>query len=394
MRADSVLRAHWPLCVLTGALVLAASVTTTAQEKRTDVLAEEQREKAGALTPWGPGRVESAVIKLKQDLIDSPSGLYPTFDSVYSGGGFTLGAGYRQYYTPTTFWNVKGMYSIKGYNLIEGSTTSQGWLGGRLDWTAYGGRRDATEVQYYGLGNDTVGGDVPTFRMTQLYVGVSTEYRPARWLRATGGAAYESYEDEPEELTSFAPGASANPDFLHLSGGLAYDSRRSPGYTRTGGLYGATLHAYLDQDDGAYSFQRLDLDAVQHFPVRRETWVISLRGRVQTTFGEDDVPYFLMPSVGGGHSLRGYSSFRWREPHTLLTSAEWRWFPNLEGIDMALFADAGKVAPELDGLDFKDMHTNYGIGFRLHGVAATPLRLDFARGSEGWHLNFAGSAAF
>jgi hypothetical protein len=383
------------LYVIACVLLVVGSANARAQGNRADVLAEQQKEKAGQLTPWVPGRIESAVIKLKQDLIDSPNGLYPTFDSVYSGGGFTLGAGYRRYYTPTTFWNVTGMYSFKGYSLMEGSTTSQGWLGGRLDWTGYGGRRDATEVQYFGLGNDTAGGDVPRFRMTQLYIGASTEYRPARWLRATGAATYESYEDEPEELTSFAPGAGANPDFLHLQGGLAYDSRRSPGYTRTGGMYGASLHAYIDQDDGAYSFQRLDLDAVHHIPVHRETWVVSLRGRVQTTLSdEDDVPYFLMPSVGGGHSLRAYSSFRFRDRHTLLTSAEWRWFPNLEGIDMALFADAGKVAPELDGLDFKDMHTNWGVGFRVHGLVSTPLRIDLARGAEGWHLNFAGSAAF
>jgi len=30
----------------------------------------------------------------------------------------------------------------------------------------------------------------------------------------------------------------------------------------------------------------------------------------------------------------------------------------------------------------------------MHGLLSTPLRVDFARGSEGWHLNFAGSAAF
>jgi len=106
MRALSRITARWPLGALSGALVLAASVTASAQENRADVVADEQRQKAGTLTPWTPGRVESMVIKLKQDLIDSPSGVYPTFDSVYSGGGFTLGAGYRQYYTPTTFWNV------------------------------------------------------------------------------------------------------------------------------------------------------------------------------------------------------------------------------------------------------------------------------------------------
>ena len=55
------------------------------------------------------------------------------------------------------------------------------------------------------------------------------------------------------------------------------------------------------------------------------------------------VPYFLLPSLGSGSTLRGYSSWRFRDRHSLLMSGEFRWIPNRLGLDMAMFYDTGKV---------------------------------------------------
>jgi len=51
------------------------------------------------------------------------SRLYPYFDSVYSGGGFTLGAGYRRYVGDYAFTEVRGLYSFKNYK-----SSSSEWL--------------------------------------------------------------------------------------------------------------------------------------------------------------------------------------------------------------------------------------------------------------------------
>jgi outer membrane translocation and assembly module TamA len=116
---------------------------------------------------------------------------------------------------------------------------------------------------------------------------------------------------------------------------------------------------------------------------------------VETTLDDADVvPYFLLPSLGGGSTLRGYESWRFRDRHSLLMSAEWRWIPNLLAFDAALFYDAGKVTSSRNNLDFHGLKTNVGIGFRFHAPTATPLRIEVARGSEGLRLVFAGGAAF
>jgi outer membrane translocation and assembly module TamA len=106
------------------------------------------------------------------------------------------------------------------------------------------------------------------------------------------------------------------------------------------------------------------------------------------------VPYFLMPSLGGGSVLRGYSTGRFRDRHALITSAEWRWFPNRTAFDMAFFFDAGTVASRRADLWSERMQTDWGIGGRFHGPAQTPLRVEIAHGSDGWKLVLSGKPAF
>jgi outer membrane translocation and assembly module TamA len=78
----------------------------------------------------------------------------------------------------------------------------------------------------------------------------------------------------------------------------------------------------------------------------------------------------------------------------MLYSGEWRWFPNRFAMDMALFVDAGMVAPRFRDLKFTRMKYDYGVGVRLHGPAVTTLRIDAAHSDEGFHLVFAMSAPF
>src|SRR3954470_6644235 len=149
--------------------VLAAGTTVAAaQESRAAIIAAQQAEKAANLTPYVPGAAERTIVTLKRELLLDPNGLYPLFASVYSGGGFTLGAGYRRYYGDRTHADLKGMYSIKGYKLFEVSTDSWGHAQRRLDLHARAGWRDATQVAFHGVGMDTPA-DSSNYRMQQAY---------------------------------------------------------------------------------------------------------------------------------------------------------------------------------------------------------------------------------
>ena len=381
----------------------APSVPPGGEGTRFAAIAAEQARRAEEARPHVPSTAERWATAIRREFLTEPSGLYPYFGSVYSGGGFTLGAGYRQFYGDRSHWDVKGLYSATNYKLLEVSTDSWAHSSGRVDAHARFGWRDATQVAYYGLGMTTPN-ESAQFRMKQAYVASDMQIRPGGFTVFGLGATYDDYRLEPgagsrpsiEEMFTpdTAPGLGDSPTYVHgsFSGGI--DWRPAAGYARRGGLYQVTYHSYNDLDD-TYSFDRVDGEIVQHLPILRETWVVSLHGLVQTTLDDDDVvPFFLMPSLGSGSTLRAYPSWRFRDRHSLLLSGELRWIPNRTALDMALFYDTGKVASHWDGLSLSGMKSNVGIGVRFHGPFTTPLRIELAHGSEGPHLVFAASAAF
>jgi hypothetical protein len=399
-----MLRARVPVMVwLAVTLNIAYGAPAAAQDSRTAIIAAEQAEKAKTLTPYVPNAAERTLVSLHREFLEDPNGLYPLFGSVYSGGGFTLGAGYRRFYGDRTHADLKGMYSFKNYKLVEVSTDSWGHADGRLDLHARVGWRDATQIAFHGLGMNSPE-DGTNFRMKQTYFGGDFVARPIPWVVTGAGVTYEDFNleegtgstpsIEQVHTPATAPGLGDNPTYLHVMATGGIDTRPSPGYARRGGYYGVAYHNYADSDD-KYSFDRLDSEIVQHSPILRENWVISLHGLLQTTLDDDDtVPYFLLPSLGSGSTLRGYSSWRFRDRTSVLMSGEFRWIPNRLGLDMALFYDTGKVTPRFHDLSFKGLASDVGIGVRFHGPAATPLRIELVRGREGMHLVFAGSAAF
>jgi hypothetical protein len=395
------MRLEWPIAAV---LVLAAAATPAAQPTRAGEIAEAQAAKAQQLAPYEPGTAERIASAVKAHLVDQPDGFYPWLDSVYSGGGFTLGAGYRYFYRDRTHLNVRGLYSAKQYKRVELASESTGAGRGRVDLRALVGWRDATQVSFYGVGGDTAPEAKSNFRLQQGYAGGSFLARGPGPTVFGMGVAYEDFTLERGIGTSpsiedvyaadTAPGLGDDPAFVHMTWTGGIDSRPAAGYARRGGLYALSYDGYFDPDD-TYTFDRLQAEIVQHVPIRRETWVLSLHGVARTTLDDEQtVPYFLLPSLGSGSTLRAYPSWRFRDRHSLLLSGEWRWIVSRLFLDMALFYDAGKVTSRREDLNVDGLKDNVGVGVRFHGPFTTPLRVEVARGSEGVNVVFSGAAAF
>ena len=390
--------------LLLAVIVCGMPLTAVAQETREGTITAEQAEKATRLAPREPHWSENLLLSVRQTLVEQPSGFYPYFGSVHSGGGFTLGGGYRRFTGDRTHWNVAGLYSGKGYKLVEASATSPGHFSGHLDLHGSALWRDATRVSYHGLGIESPADVDTAYRMQQTSVGGDVTARPHRWLLLTAAVSYEDYamKDPTGDLIPVddvftpetAPGVGVDPTFLHTTASAAFDWRPAADYARRGGLYRVARHHYADRDS-IYSFDRLEAEIVQHIPILRENWVVSMRARVETVLDdEDQVPYFLLPSLGSGSTLRGYSSWRFRDRHAMLLSGEWRWIPNRMALDMAFFYDTGMVAPRFDALTLGSFVSDFGVGVRFHSPTLTPLRIEFAKGSEGLQIVFAASSAF
>jgi hypothetical protein len=256
-------------------------------------------------------------------------------------------------------------------------------------------------VPFHGLGIDSPR-DAAGFGLTEAYVGGDVALRPAPYTHVRAGLTYEDYQigsrsgARPPIGTMFtprtAPALGLDPAYWHTTVAAGFDWRPSTGYARRGGLYEVRYHHYAG---GVDDFDRLEGEVVHHLPLLREHYVVSLHGVAETILSDDaTVPFYLLSSLGGSDTLRGYGSWRFRDRHAALTSAEFRWIPNRNSVDVALFYDAGMVAPEFGELSMRRFRSNVGLGVRFHGPRSTPLRIEVAKGSEGLRLVFAGSAPF
>jgi Omp85 superfamily domain len=263
--------------------------------------------------------------------------------------------------------------------------------------------QDLLQVNYFGLGNDSLSSNRSGYRLDETDVLGYATVRPNSWLWFNGRFGWIHQPElstmtgwsvgYPNTLDAFtdatAPGLSQQPSFLHSDVSVAADTRNSRGHPTRGGLYRVTAASYSDRDFGIYSFRRYEAEAAQFVPLVADKWVLALRAWevFSDTSSGNTVPFYLLPSLGGKNTLRGYRDYRFHDRNMQVFNAESRWalFTHL---DVAVFADAGKVAPDAGGLDFKDLRTSYGAGVRVHSRTATVARLDLGHSSEGWRVVF------
>jgi hypothetical protein len=381
----------------------ASAQTPTTREQQ---IALAKAEKARALHPYEPSKAEAYVARAEDLFLSGRLKWHPYFESAYAGGGVVFGAGYKRFVGHYNTIDLRGSVTISGYKRIEAEFLAPRLFDRRGGLSVVGGWREATRVGFFGLGTaPTSDDDRANYAFSQPYLSGRLEVWPIRkWVVLGGGLEYTRWDQQPGGGSAPSvevvytpetlPGLGASPTYLHAQASAAFDWRPSAGYTRSGGVYGVTVHDFADHDSD-FGFRQVDYDVVQHVPILRDAWVLSLHGRVETTYTGDgeQVPFFMMPSLGGGSSLRGFSSWRFRDRHSLLLQAEWRVLAN-RFLDMALFYDAGKVASRTADLDFDGLKNSYGLGFRFHGPAVTPLRLELARSNEGLAIVFASKAAF
>jgi surface antigen Omp85-like protein len=388
-------------------ILLTAGVCAAQQPEpatRTAVLEQQQAEKVRDLHPYVPNQAEKYV-DYAERVLTTGLKLHPYFQSAYSGGGFTVGAGYRTFIGAYDNIDVRGSITPSGYKRLEAEFVAPRLFDRRGFLSVIGGWREATQVGYYGQGTANSNEDRANYGFKQPYASATLDVRPGRralllrgglestnWQQTPGSGSAPSVDEvyTPDALA----GLGASVTYLHSLATVALDTRLSPGYARRGGYFGVTYHDFADRDS-AFGFSQIEYEALQHVPLVREAWVLSFRGYVSTTAAKagQEIPFFMLPSIGGGSSLRGFSSWRFRDRNSVLVQAEWRAMVN-RFVDMAVFYDAGKVTPYSSDLNLDQLKNDAGLGFRFHGPIATPFRVDFAKGNEGFTIVWASSAVF
>jgi hypothetical protein len=384
-------------------LLMASNLSAAiAQETRAEVQRQQREEKQRAAKPHKPSALERGLKAVESGGVPfiTRDGLYAKLGSITTGSGFAYGAGFRtrRFITHDGGFDAWGGASLKGYWAGEAKVRFQNLAAGHLLVEGLVRRHEYPQEDYFGLGPDSERASQSDFSLRATTFGARAAVRAARIVTAGGGLEYlhprvgngtddalPSIGDGFDEST--APGLSAQPDYLRSIAFIDVDWRR-PLNARNGGWYRAEFSRYDDRDLGAYSFNKVDIDLRQFFSFLAERRVLVGRVAVSTSDTDDgqQMPFYLMHTLGGNDSLRGFRDYRFRGPHGLLLQGEYR-FEIWSGLDAALFYDTGKVAMRRGDLNFKNLESDYGVGFRFNTDNGIILRVDAAFGSDdGKHL--------
>ena len=251
-------------------------------------------------------------------------------------------------------------------------------------------------LDYYGEGPESDRGGRADYRRRDIGIGVGAGVQLNRRLRVgtmvralrvdIGPGTDNDFAPIDHLYPNLVPQGGGRADFVVLSTSAAFDSRRFRNGPKSGGLYGVDVSRYLDRRTGVHSFTRLHAEA-QHFtPLLNDSKVIALRARWTTARPDTGavVPFYMQPTLGGPRSLRGFRAYRFSGDTSILATAEYRW-ELMRGLDMALFADAGRVTGHSRDRNFPRLETSYGVGFRFSGPHNVFMRIDGAASREGFH---------
>ncbi len=381
------------LALATGALFSPTFAQTQEPTSRAEALRTEREQKQGNLSPNRPDGLQRAMdfVEDRALFLLTRDGFYPKIGSLTTGSGFALGLGYRDrdMFARRGVAEVWAAGTAKKYWAIQGRVAFPEEPRARYMVDVVGNLRDYPKEAFYGLGPDSERQDALEFGLRTSEVAGRAGVRPVDPLFFGGGLGLYTSK-------AYSRSVGTELDYVRSRGYVEVDYRE-PLNARRGGWYRLDVSHYADTNDGLRSFTRADLDVRQFVSVLAERRVLAVRGWASTSEAADDsfgIPFYLMPTLGGNDSLRGFRNYRFRGPHALLLQAEYRW-EIWSGLDAALFYDAGKVAMQRSDLNFKDLEDDYGFGFRFNTSTGVIMRVDAAFGSrDGKHLHIVFGGVF
>jgi surface antigen Omp85-like protein len=342
---------------------------------------------------------------LVQHLIHDDDGVYPRGFSIWTGAGISGGLGYRRHiWDGRAIAGVSGELSIRGYRVVESSLELE-TLPRRLFLRGDARYRHFPQEDFFGVGGNSRMPQRSTYllrtgelwgtfgaRVAEMTAGVELG-----WLGVDVGPGTDDRFPTVGALftESTVPGLSEQPNYIRTGAFWTLERVDEPGYPRRGTRHRVTFNDYRDVSFARYSFKRFDAETAAFVPVMRDRDVIAMRARVTYANNKPGhiVPFYMLPTLGGGNSLRAFDEFRYRDENALLLNAEYRIGAH-DLVDVAIFGDAGKVAHDYQDINPKGLIADYGAGVRFHTATRTLFRFDVARGREGMRYLFKMTRAF
>lgn len=223
---------------------------------------------------------------------------------------------------------------------------------------------------------------------------------------ATGDGVYPSTIDIADEYVGGAPGIGG----VTLAGAgaaVTYDSRDNEYYPNRGlrAELAAMTFMEMNSDQPAgreFSFTRYQLDLSGYVTLGRRGRLLAARlaTEINTDAGDKQTPFFGLADLGGADTLRAFDKGRFRDRDSVLLNLEYRypiWDAVIDlraGADAVVFADIGRVFPDMFEDTFSDYNAVYGFGIRARSKDGFIGRAEIAFGDEETKIIFQFDPAF
>lgn len=386
--------------------VLAISAAFPQAPSRTQQIEQERDKKAALLKPEVVTKEEGFLRNFKdkkylERFAAGYNGLRASVGNMVVGSGFAFGP---EYYREDlrggelTF-RASAQTSLRGYLKFDTQVTLPRLANSRVNLDLRATYRNYGAIDYYGLGPDSRKTGRSHYRLEDTTLETVLTFKPTRHVRLGPSLAYLATNVGPgtrsrqfisTEKQYNIPGIDQQTDFIRTGAYAQYDYRDNPLGPKNGGNYVVNYSWFNDQKLNRYNFRRLDVDFQQFIGFFNRTRVIALRakGSFTDTDRNEQIPFYLLPVLGGANDLRGYRNFRFSDRNMVLYNAEYRW-EVFAGLDGAIFVDAGKVSPRRGlATNFNKLESSVGFGLRFNARNTTFMRIDTAFSHEGFQVWF------
>ncbi len=209
-----------------------------------------------------------------------------------------------------------------------------------------------------------------------IYIGASFSARFEKVL------ADESFAENKSDIYSKFSSKGWEPYSLTSVGLVAaYDSRNNQFYPQKG-IYAKTAFSTTKSGWGStFSLQELSIDLRKYIPLF-ESHTLAYQLYYAGIFGQNGIPFQLLPTVGGIDKLRGFRQGMYRDNVLMLLQTEYR-LPIYKRLKGAVFYSMGDV---MNSSNYKidRIKVAYGAGLRYRlNDARVHLRLDLAKNNYG-----------
>jgi outer membrane protein assembly factor BamA len=398
-------RLLFSLSILGTAAIQAQPQAEDMPKTRAEEIQAARRAKQARLAPDVNSSLENGLNYIKdkkvlERITAGAGGLRAKFGGLVTGSGFAFGPEFLRddLADGELQFRAAAQYSTGGFQKYDIEFNAPRFARDRLFLNLYSVHHNYPELQFYGLGPDSTKGGRTNYRLEDTAFDGTLGVNLARPLRLAASTGYVLNNVGPGTREDWAstervfspaqlPGIDRQTDFFRYGAFLQLDYRDIPGGPRSGGNYFVQVSRYRDQNLNRYDFDQLNVELQQYIPFFNERRVIALRGRTTLTDTRRGqvVPFYMLPYLGGAETLRGYRPFRFYGNNSLLLNAEYR-YEIFSGLDMAIFADAGKVTQRRGEINFSDLESDVGFGFRFNVRNNVFLRLDTAFSHEGFQV--------